>query len=125
MVLVWPMTNVSHVGTRRDFACDAPARFDRAPRLEGTIASLPDDAVAGLRLKVHAIELLEDVLQFMRDELRGVQRRFEIDVRGHQRAVLMPQNGAGSGQTTRDAEDRRRARSHADRFRPQACATGP
>src|SRR6266487_4113414 len=88
------MTTVSDVGTRRDFACNAPARLDRAPRLEGAIAGLPDDAVAGLRLKVHAIELLEDVLQFMRDELSGVQRRFEIDLRGHQRAVLMPQNGA-------------------------------
>src|SRR6185436_18475686 len=89
------MTNLSRVGTRRDFACDAPARLDGAPRLEGAIASFPDDAVAFLRLKVHAIELLEDVLQFMRDDLRGVQRRFEIDLRGHQRAVLMPQKGAG------------------------------
>ena len=97
MVLVWQMTTVGDVGTRRDFACDAPARFDRAPRLEVTIATLPDDAVAGLYLKVHSVELLEDVLQLMRDELRGVQRRFQTDVRGHQRAVLMLQNGAGFG----------------------------
>ena len=73
MELVWQLTDLSHVGTRRDFACDAPARFDRAPRLEGAIASLPDDAVAGLRLEVHAIELLQDVLHFMRDELGCVQ----------------------------------------------------
>src|SRR6185436_12558821 len=95
------MTNLSRVGTRRDFACDAPARLDRAPRLEGAIASLPDDAVAVLRLKVHAIELLQDVLHFMRDELRGVQRRFEVHVRGDQRAVLTPQNGAGFGRRRR------------------------
>ncbi len=91
------MTTVTRVRTHRDFACDAPAGLDRTPRLEGAIATLPDDSVASLRLKVHSIELLEDVLDFMRDELRGAHGRPEMDQRGHQRAVLVPQDRAGVG----------------------------
>ena len=73
-----PVTNVWHVRTHGDFARDAPAHLDRAPRLERAMATAPDSAVAGLRFKVHSIELLHDMLDFMRDELRGAQRRCEV-----------------------------------------------
>ena len=51
-------------------------RVSNAPSPLFQTAPLP-----GLRFKVHAVELLEDVLQFMGDEFRRVHRRFEIDLR--------------------------------------------
>ena len=77
------------------FWSDAPAHFGRPPRLECPICSLPDMPGSGLGLEVHTNELLENVLDFVRDELDGVRRRREKDVGRDEHTVLALENGSG------------------------------
>jgi hypothetical protein len=84
--------------TSIDLARHAPARFDRTSRLERSAIAFPDGAVARLPRKIHTIELLENVFQFVSDELGGSRRRPEIDVRGHRQVSLKGEGGACIGQ---------------------------
>jgi hypothetical protein len=70
------------------FSSDTPAHLDRTPCLERAIFSLPDISRSDLGLEVHAIELFEDVLDFVRDELYGVRRRREEDMCRDEHTVL-------------------------------------
>ena len=89
------VTDPGGIDTDGDFASHAPADLDRAPRLERITATLPDCRGAGPRLQIHAVELLDHVFEFVRDQFRCLRRWPDMDVGRGEGAAPVRQGSPG------------------------------
>src|SRR5262249_16840012 len=75
--------------TASNLSGDALADFGCSARFESSIFSFPDGPGSGLRFEIDAIQLFDDVLDFMSDELDRIVEPFEVDVHGHEHAIAV------------------------------------
>ena len=86
----WVRMHRQRLGRRRGrthVARDAPADLDGSPGLERSVFPFPDRSGVDMGLEVDPIQLLDDVLDFMGNELDRFVEAGEVDVHGDEQAA--------------------------------------